>query len=113
MNGDGQRVFVNGCYEKGQFHFGHLEGSGTRTSPSGLIENGIFSRGCFVQGTRVLPDGTIEIGSFLDDQLSGTGERIFKDGTKEKGEFFRGCLWGPGTRTSANGREEHGEFFLM
>jgi hypothetical protein len=68
LHGEGRRTSTEGIVEKGTFKCGKLHGLGVVTFRSGkLCEEGIFENGELIEGSRILPGGKREEGTFKWD----------------------------------------------
>lgn len=71
---------------------------------------GAFKDGNFYYGKRILRNGKIYIGPYVDDQANGVGTYLFEDGSRYIGEFKKDAMHGYGIYIDANGHKSMGEF---
>jgi len=83
-------------------------GQGTITHPDGSREVGEFIDGKLKQGTITYSDGTIEHGEFSEDGKLKQGTATFANGSKVK--FKNGLFNGQGTIISPDGNKWIGDF---
>ena len=85
------RTWPNRETLQGEFANGIIvNGNGTVPYTNGDIVIGKFENGNFVKGTKKWNNGTVDSGTFENDELHGEGHRIHPDGRKESGEFEHG-----------------------
>ena len=91
---------------------GKLHGRGKKTKPNGTLELGYFvedhlhGEGC----TRRTTDGGEQNGRFWKGALEGEGNDTRADGTVYEGTFARGVLHGMGKRLDPDGTVSGGTF---
>ena len=85
------RTWPNRETLQGEFANGMIvNGNGTVPYTNGDIARGKFENGNFVKGTKKWNNGTVDSGTFENDELHGEGHRIHPDGREESGEFEHG-----------------------
>lgn len=71
----------------GLFKNGVYSGRGKRYSHGKLVEEGDFANGLLTSGIRHLPNGLLQCGSFVNDELCGMGRLVFPNGFFVSGYF--------------------------
>ena len=72
---------------EGSFKNGVYGGRGKRYSHGELVEEGDFANGLLTSGIRHLPNGLLQCGAFVNDELYGMGRLVFPNGFFVSGYF--------------------------
>lgn len=75
---------------EGSFKNGVYSGRGKRYARGQLIEEGDFANGLLTSGVRHLPNGLLQCGAFVNDELCGLGRLVFPNGFFVSGYFSPG-----------------------
>ena len=110
-NCSGIQTFATGEKIMGEFHFGKLNGYGTRIWANGEKYVGVFSDGKLNgHGSYTHPNGDKYVGEFKDGLRDGQGTYTFSNGDQYVGEYKDHKYNGQGTFFRADGRIGLGEW---
>ena len=108
MHGTGAMIYCDGSVFKGKFLSGKLE-EGCMIYPNGASYTGAFRDGrrhC-CRGTYIYQDGSIYVGNFDNDTISGHGRMTWVDGSTFIGEWKDGKQNGFGKEFNPDGEISH------
>lgn len=108
-SGRGTWIYNDGRFT-GDYLEGKKHGNGKLEFNNGIINEGVFIKDAFVEGTITNTDGTAYTGKVQNGlPYSGKGTWIYSDG-RYTGEFFEGKKHGKGKLVLDNGLINEGEF---
>jgi len=101
-HGEGIIWYKRAIY-KGFWQDGEYNGTGELQTRHGPVYNGVWIKGKFVGGKKMLPDGTVFMGRFFNERLQGLGTFVDSDGSVLRGNFENGIPEGKCHKTYKNG----------
>ncbi|GMF53226.1 unnamed protein product [Phytophthora fragariaefolia] len=106
-------TFPDGAIYDGEMRDGVISGLGRYVSSTGVIDEGVFSRGVLHGPAckRTFPDGSYVEGAFVEGQPNGRGQQRERHGDEYEGFFDGGARHGRGTARFDGGRSKHVGFW--